>query len=790
MKEQQSPYLMMEEEEGVDIIQTVKEYLRYWPWFILSSIVFVIGSYLYVRYTSEIYETAAKIKILDEGGSLNLPMEDLLFNNSNVNLENEIEILTSYRILEKVVEELRLNNVFYEEGDIQTSQLDTLPFSYQEITSVDSLPAVGNFKVKVTPSAFEIYNLQTDSTTLFPNHDTSLVRHGLPFQIKTESPEQLRLCLDKQYNVYIQSIKGAVLNLKGSLEVSSVGKKSDILQLSMKGESISRSERILNAVIRAFNEDGIQDRQLISKRTLAFIDERFIYLSEELDSIESGKKEFKQNNNLVYIEADTEVSLQKRAQTDEEVFRVENQLALSQLLEDAINEPASKNELLPANFGLESRAINTLIGNYNTALLDNEKTLISGGVNNPIVRQLQLQLVDLRANIDNSLNAYKNQLQLSQRQLRSRDKKVKSEVYNLPQKEQLLRAINRQQKIKESLFLLLLQKREEASISLAVTEPSIKIVEYALSGSKPISPRPNIVYLGGLLVGLLLPFGILYVVFLLDNKIHGKDDITKAISDAPIVGEIPIIKDGTNTIFSNPNDRSVLAESFRILSSNVNYLLPPSEDGKGSIIYTTSSIKGEGKTFISLNLSLALTSLNKKVLLIGADLRNPQLHIYLGIDKEQAGLSNHLHTDDDWKDFLIKGFKEHPNHDTLISGVIPPNPPHLLTNGRFETLLEEASTQYDYIIVDTAPTISVTDTLLISKFADATVYVTRANYTEKNLLEHANALAKNKKLKNMAYVINQVGASIGSKYGYNYGYGYGYNEDTAKRSWRDKIFNR
>lgn len=790
MKEQPTPYLLMEEEEGINIIQAVKEYLRYWPWFILSVVLFMTASFLYLRYTAKVYDTAAKIKIVDEGKGLDLPMEGMLFNNSNVNLENEIEILTSYRILEKVVKELQLSTVFYVVGNIQTSQIDTLPFNYQSNIRIDSVPTQANYQIKVTPNAFEIYNVATDSTTFFENHDTSLIEHTLPFQIQIESPQQLALCLGEQFNVHIKSIKKAVLNLKGSLEVGPVGKKSDILQLRIQGESVSRSERILNAIIKAFNEDGIQDRQLISKRTLAFIDERFIFLSEELDSIESGKKEFKQNNNLVYIEADTELSLQKRAQTDEEVFRVENQLALSQLLEDAINEPTSKNELLPANFGLESMPINTLIGNYNTALLDNEKTLISGGANNPIVRQLQLQLVDLRANIDNSLKAYKNQLQLSQRQLSSRDKKVKSEVYNLPQKEQLLRAINRQQKIKESLFLLLLQKREEASISLAVTEPSIKVVEYALSGSLPVSPKSNIIYLGGLLLGLFVPFGILYVVFLLDNKIHGKDDITKAITDTPIVGEIPRIKDGTNTIFSNPNDRSVLAESFRILSSNVNYLLPPREDGKGSIIYTTSSIKGEGKTFISLNLSLALTSLNKKVLLIGADLRNPQLHIYLGIDKEQEGLSNHLHTNDDWKDFLIKGFKEHPNHDTLISGVIPPNPPHLLTNGRFEILLEEARTLYDYIIVDTAPTISVTDTLLISKLADTTVYVTRANYTEKNLLEHANGLAKNKKLKNMAYVINQVGASKGSQYGYNYGYGYGYSEDTSERSWKDKIFNR
>jgi len=259
---------------------------------------------------------------------------------------------------------------------------------------------------------------------------------------------------------------------------------------------------------------------------------------------------------------------------------------------------------------------------------------------------------------------------------------------------------------------------------------------------------------------------------MLDTKLHGKSDIEKMVSEIPVAAEIPKIKTGDN-IFRNPNDRSVLAESFRILSSNVNYILPARDNAK--VIFCTSTIKGEGKTFVSLNLSLALSSLNKRVLLIGADLRNPQIHSYFDIEKNKAGLSNYLHdVDFNWQSALIKGFEQHPNHDILISGSLPPNPAHLLTNGRFETLLEEAKDIYDYIIVDTAPTILVTDTLLISKFADATMYVTRADFTEKNLINHSIDLHKKNKLKNMAYVVNSVGAN--KSYGYNYGYGYGYGE--------------
>jgi len=423
---------------------------------------------------------------------------------------------------------------------------------------------------------------------------------------------------------------------------------------------------------------------------------------------------------------------------------------------------------------------NDLIGEYNTTILERDKVVNSGGKNNPVVQQLIVTLHGLRLNIDTSIAAYKQQLTVSKRQLLERNKKFSSEVYQLPEKEKLLRAINRQQQIKENLYLLLLQKREEAAINLAVTEPSIKIVDYAITAINPIAPKTKIVYLGSFVLGLLLPFGVLSIIFMLDTKIHDKNDIEEFGVHFPVAGEIPVIKDNKNHLFNDPNDRTVLAEAFRILSSNVNFMLP-SHAKKGAVINCTSSIKAEGKTFISINLSLALSSLNKKVLLIGADLRNPQLHPYLGVDKKQTGLSNYLHGDtNDWKDILIKGFPKHLHHDTLLSGEIPPNPPYLLSNGRYEALLEEAKEIYDYIVIDTAPTVLVTDTLLISKFSDAVLYVVRANYTEKELINHSIEFSKKIKLENMAYVINSVGErknGYGYKYGYNYGYGYGYNEE-------------
>ena len=783
MKDSTPEYHFEKEEKSFELKQFISNYLRYWPWFLASLIVCLVCSYLYIRYTPKVYTSMAKIKMLDAQDGAALPDLNMLIGQSKVNLANEIEIIKSYLILEKVVVDLKLTSVFYEEGRVQTSEIDTLPFFYEQIKFYERNQGGSSFEVEVTNEGFEVYNVASETTTLFTDYDTYKIAHELPFQLRAENEQLLEAAKGKQFKIHIKSIKAAVLDIKNSLIIGSIGKRSELLYLSKSGQSAARSERILNGVIRIFNEDGMRDRQLMSERTLDFIEDRFIFLAQELDSIEVGKRDFKQDNNLIYLEADSQISLGNKTQTDEEVFRLENQLALSGLLESALSDKGSKRGLLPANIGLDNTSVNTLIVQYNTAILERDKFISSGGLNNPMVQQLESTINGLRSNLDSSLDSYKAQLQLSIQQLSSRNARFSSEVRQLPEKEKLLRAINRQQQIKESLYLLLLQKREEAAISLAITEPSLKVVEYALSGSTPISPKTKNLYIMAFVLGIGLPFGVLYLIFLLDTKLHGKADIVKIVPTIPVVGEIPHIKDGKNTVFSTPNDRSVLAESFRIFSSNVKFLLPPKEEGKGAVIFTTSSIKGEGKTFISLNLSLALSSLNKKVLLIGADLRNPQLHTYLKTDKDKAGLSNYLHDPEfHWKDSLINGFAEHPGHQVLISGQIPPNPPHLLTNGRFETLLEEARLEYDYIVVDTAPTISVTDTLLISSLADATVYLTRANYTEKNLLNHAMDLSKQKKLKNMAIVINSVGNSkksgYGYKYGYNYGYGYGYGEES------------
>jgi capsular exopolysaccharide synthesis family protein len=676
--------------------------------------------------------------------------------------------------MNRVARELNLNISFYEEGTIQTSQIDALPFDFEQLIKSDSITNKLSYKVNILNDELKIINLNTEKEFTFSDFSTFNEDHRLPFNINLNYEDYNKRLSGKTYIINFNTIKNTALSLKSRIQVEAIGELSDLLKLTVKGESKELSEKILNTLMDVFDKDGINDRQLVSKRTLDFIDERFVFLAQELDSIEISYQDFKQDNNLVNLVTDAELGLEQRTQSEEEVFKISTQLSLAKLLDNSLKD-TSGSGLLPANIGIDNGGINNLISEYNLAVINRDKLANSGGVNNPTVKLAASKVQDLKSNINRSLGTYINQIEASQRQLGTRNRRFAGKVSKIPEKERLLKAIARQQKIKQSLYLLLLQKREEAAINLAITEPSIKIVEYALSSSNPISPKANIVYAGALLGGLLLPFGILYLMFMLDTKLHSKEDITKVNSKIPVIGEIPDLKKKKDIIFTDPNDRTALAESFRILSSNVDYILPIKDGEKGKIIYCTSTIKGEGKTYVSLNLSLALSSINKKVLLIGADLRNPQIHTHIKQDKHKSGLSNYLHdVNYDWRDSLIQGFDKHPNHDIILSGAIPPNPAHLLTNGRFKKLIEEAKETYDYVVVDTAPTILVTDTMLISQLADATIYLARANYTEKNLLKFSKELNETGKLKNMAYVINSVGASKSYGYGYNYGYNYGY----------------
>jgi tyrosine-protein kinase Etk/Wzc len=768
------------EENSVDWLLEVSKYLRYWYWFVLSAVVFMLGANVYLRYTPNSYQTAAKIKILDNStNSFKMPTDAIsLFAKSKLNLENEVEVIKSHRIMQMVVQKLNLTTGYTQTGYVTSAELwEDRPFTIEWIGDDNTLTSK-NIQLSIKPKDNGYVLSQGDEKV-------EVKQFGIVYKLAKEI--SYKITKNQNYNSSIPSTNEygfrlltpatAAAQLVGQIGVENIGKQSEILALTITGTNKYKSEAILNTLLDQFDWDGIRDRQLISQRTIDFVNERFVNLTRELDSIETGKEAYKRTNELSYLEADAGISAKIKSESDAEVFEVETQVELSKLLAKTLQSD-KKISLLPANIGVTNSQINNLIEQYNALVLEREKGLLSAGEKNPITLAATQKIQELQQNILASVAAYQKQLGVTLAKYNALKSQNRSLYSTIPAKEKMLRSIERQQKIKETLYLLLLQKREEAAINKAITAPSIKVVDYAITGNAPVSPKRQIIFLAALLLGLLLPFGILYLYFLLDNKIHSKQDIERVVPETPVIAEIPNIKG--DQMYITDNDRSILAESFRILRTNINYLLPFKPYGEGQIVYVTSTIKGEGKTFTSVNLALILASMQKKVLLLGSDLRNPQLHKFLNLEREQKGVSGYLYdTSINWKSLLHERKLGNNNLDVILAGSIPPNPAELLSNGRFELLLSEVKQEYDYVIVDCAPTILVTDTLLISQLADVTLYLTRAGFTETRLLQFSKELKQLHKLKNMSYVLNNVGdsKSYGYNYSYNYGYNYGYEKD-------------
>ena len=777
-------------EDEYDLKKEIFKYLFFWRWFALSIIICLLASSFYLRYSHNIYSTSAKIKILDKKeASLELPSASDLFSNNKINLENEIELLSSYTILSKVIQQENLNTNFYSVGDIMTARLVHLPFHFEQIISNDSIREELEFEIYFNNEGIEINDINNDTNYLFNNYSTYTIPHDLPFNIRWDKASAL-LRFDEGFKVVFSTTKNTVSRLKKSLSLTKLGKESDIVLLKIENENLEYSEIILNTLINVFNNDGVSDRQMIHKRTIDFVNERYLLLSNELDSIEIQKQLYKLQNNLIDITANSSLSLELSSKSNQQLLDLENQIAIAKLLDESFKN--NNYDLLPANIGINNSKINFLITDFNTIVLERKNLIISAGLNNPSILQLDRAINDNRTNIIRTVNNYLIQLKQTKKQLTLQSKKLNKDVSNLPEKEKILRAIERNQIIKESLYLFLLQKREEAEVSFAVTEPTIKVIEYALSSDIPISPKKQIIFLGALLIGLLIPFGSLYIIFLFDTKIHSRDDIELHKSNLNILGEIPFFNLlESEKLFDDPTARSIVSESFRMLMSNTRYLFK--DNNKSNVILVTSSIKGEGKTLSALNLSLSFASLNKKVLLIGCDLRNPQIHKYLDEDKNQKGLVDFLVDNKaNWKEYLLNKFDKIPNHNILLSGSLPPNPLYLINNGNMEIFIDQAKKEFDYIIIDSAPTLLVADTKSLFDKADAVIYLTRCNVTDKEILNHISSSSDENKV-NISVVLNGVGQknaygySYGYKYGYgynykysyNYGYGYGYEEDKS-----------
>ena len=777
-----------------------KEFFRYfsfWPYVLIFVVFCFTIAYFYIRYEPILYRAESKIEIIDKAqdSEMALPTAMTVFNRSMINLENEKGILNSFNLHKNVVEFLDFNRFFYTVGNIKSFQehpddwFDDYQLEFKIDT--DTIKTPREYGITIIDDVLVIDESFLGSDELirsktFKKLSTFETRHDFPFDIKIRNFDINSV----EKKLILNSTENAALFYKTNFIVNDSGTDSDQLTLSLIHENTKILTDYLNAVMSEFDKDGISDRQLEYKRTMDFVDSRSSFLKGELELIELNKQNFKEINNLSDLESKANLNIQQQFEYNSSLFEAKSQKDLVQILKQEISDNSDK--LMPSNIGVDDSRINILISEYNLLFKERERYLLSAGGNNIFVKKLDSQIKDFKNNIISSIENYEKIIQKKINNLELKEEEFANVFSNIPENERILRSIQRELEVKESLFLLLLQKREEAAINFAVVKPSIKVIDYARTSSSPVSPNKRLTFLTALIIGFSIPIFSLYLWFFIDNKIHTKDQLRELINEKiSIIAEIPFVKNFDIKISEkSDNERNILLESARMLLANLSYSLR-NVKSDSKVILVTSSVKGEGKTIISSTVSSILSEdTNKKTLLIGADLRNPQIHKLIGTDKNVLGISDYIYNPKiNVEDILIR----HNNLDILLSGSIPPNASQLLESQTFKNLIIEFRKKYEYIVIDTAPCLLVSDTFSIAPLADVTVYVTRSNYTDKAICDFINETFRDKKFNDLNLVLNSVGTSAaygyqygyqygyryGYKYGYNYGYGYGYSEDKS-----------
>ena len=779
------------EESNFDLKAEIYKYLSHWKWLVFGSLLGLALAYLYNRYTIPVFESEATMMILsdDPGIASALPSGASILTFDNSTLDNQIVTLRSKQLVETVIDELNLNITYFNEGNVIAVEAYKNSSVVIDILTPDSLVHGMDKSFFITPLSKNKFVLTEEGTDFSQTYQFGEVvsREGLDFSILPRGGE---LGDTNVTNIRITPLREVANHYISNMVITPKGSAKDILSLAITGEEKEKSEDFLDALMRHFNLDGMADKRQVAESTAKFIQRRLELISEELDSVEGGIADFKRENQLMDVSSSAGEFMAKSSMAEQEIFRIETQKLVINSIKEVLTS-AEPYTLLPAGLGIEDAGISSLIGTYNTLVLERDASLTSATEKNPVVEALTQQLNSLRRNLLDNIASTLKSLDIELRELNQLEQYAEGQFSTFPGLEKGIRSIERQQEIKEQLYLFLLQRREESAISFAATSPVAKVIDPAYSGNNPVDPKPWLILVGGFVVGLLIPLLVIFVMNFLDTKVHHKGDLNPLIKNIPFLGEIPLVtKESPGVI--ELNDRSPLAESFRILRTNLAYLVQSRNREKGEVIFVTSTIKGEGKTFVSFNMARTLASTKKRVLLIGADIRNPKLHKYSGENLETKGLSDYLYNYDlKPSDIILTSDEGGIYNDLILSGAIPPNPAELFMNDRMKSLLEEVVRLYDYIIVDTAPTMIVTDTLLISPLADTTLYVVRAGYTEKKLLDFPKDLKQQGKIKGLAIILNDVDYSkfsYGAKYGYAYGYGYGYGADKEKVSLFKRLF--
>ena len=774
---QDNSFLFDTEEENIDLRSIAYRYIRNWYLFVIFLLMAFVGAFFYLLYTRPVYEVSSVVLIKDDKKGLgsNDFLKDLEMMGGNKIVENEMEVFKSRSLMKKVVESLRLNVIYTK----NTRPVDIDLYGKSPVwIQIEQLPN------PVYPDKFTVRKLDRSKFELLTENKV-IGTYSFGQAVVQSQLGKFRVFINnnvlqnkEDIDIQFANVDRVIQGNLGKLDVSLLNQKSTVLKLSYQETSPNRGRDILRKLHEEYILASLGDKNTEASNTLRFIDERLRLISTELTDVEKDVEVYKSAAGFTDISSESNLFLEKVKETDSKLNEVDIQVKVLEGVEKFLNTPGSNVSSVTSM--INDPSLSLLINKLSELELQREKYARTVQVGNPLLETVNTQVINTKAVIRENINNQKKGLIISRTNLASLNRSIESSIRSIPKKEREFVSIKRQQGIKESLYLLLLQKKEETAISYASTVSDSRLIDEAFVSPAPIKPLPNIVYLIALLIGLGVPIVIINVKALLNNKITSRAELEQKTSSIPILGEVGNKPKSIAGPLLDTKSNNFIAEQFRILRTNLQYLIQGQKSCKKILV--TSSISGEGKSFIAMNLASSLASAGQKVVLVNLDIRKPKLHEYLNLSNNK-GVVNYLIGQGEAADFVQKTPIE--NMSFVASGPIPPNPAELLSGTKLAEFFAELEKEYQYILIDCSPNGLVTDAQLVAHLVDATVFIVRHEYTPQGAMLPLANLYKEKKFPSLTVIYNGVKGS--SSYGYGYGYGYGYYGESGNPSIWSKL---
>ena len=790
-----------QKEEDFNLYRVIFKYLIYWPWFVASVIVCVVAAFVYLRYQTPVYNVGASVLIKEDdprsramqanNGALGA-LQSMGGFSMTSNFDNEVEILKSRTLIQKVVTRLGLyistveNRSFgydlplYKNAPVQVY---LTPEEAGKLEGGARLKMIYTPEGKLKVKAEYILNQEKQSEEKTFDALPAVLPTPVGVFSFTKNDSVAAPTKEVKLTTYISSPVAVAKGYASALTVDPTSKTTTIAKVNFQNSHKQRAVDFINTLVAFYNQDANDEKNEVAQKTADFIEDRITIINRELGTTESQLADFKQKSGLTDLTTDAKVALEENSKYEQ--LRIENQtqIRLVEFLRDYINNPANADEVIPSNVGLQDQNLSTVIDHYNTLIIERKRLLRTSSENNPAVINMKTGIEAMRHSVQTTVASVLEGLRITKGNLDRQASKFEGRISNAPQQEKEFLTIARQQEIKAQLYIMLLQKREENAITLAATATNGRIIEQALPDNAPVAPKKKMFLLVALILGLGIPIGIIYLIDLLKYKIENAEDVQK-LTSVPLVAELPHCqKPAQGAIVVRENHNDIMEETFRGLRTNLLFMLEKDE----KVILVSSTQPGEGKSFVAGNLAVSLALLGKKTLIVGMDIRKPGLNRVFNISHREHGITNYL-SDPEHTDLfsLVQPSDIHSNLDILPGGAVPPNPTELVARPVLDHAIALLKERYDYVILDTAPIGIVTDTAIVSRVADFCLYVCRAEVTPKVAYQYINELKAEKKFAKLATVINDIdmtkrknsyGYGYGKKYGYGYGYGYGFQKN-------------